>query len=119
MKSNYGVPGGKIDLEWKNGLFVPIQGQTGIDKLASEKRDEEVFIGILKEFSSQGRNVNANKGPTYAPSVFAKEDPAQGMKRADLEGAMRRLLKAKIIKVEQFGPPSHLRTKLVLTEAMQ
>jgi RecA-family ATPase len=119
MKSNYGVPGGKIDLEWKNGLFVPVHGPTGIDKLAADKKAEDVFIGLLKELSDQGRNVNANKGPTYAPAVFAKEDSAQGMKRGDLEGAMGRLLKSKTIKIEHFGPPSHSRTKLVIAEAMQ
>jgi RecA-family ATPase len=119
MKSNYGVPGGKIDLEWKNGLFVPVHGLGGIDKLAAEKKAEDVFTGLLKELSDQGRNVNASKGPTYAPAVFAKEDSAQGMKKGDLEGAMGRLLKSKTIKIEQFGPPSHCRTKLVIAEATQ
>jgi RecA-family ATPase len=115
MKSNYGVPGGKIDLEWRNGLFVPASCLTGVDKLAAEKKVEEIFICLLKEISDQGRNVNANRGPTYAPAIFAKEDSAQGMKREDLESAMGRLLKSKTIKVEQFGPPSHSRTKLVIS----
>jgi RecA-family ATPase len=114
MKSNYGVPGGKIDLEWKNGLFVPISRPTGIDKLAAEKKVEDAFVGLLKEFTAQGRNVNANKGPTYAPAIFAKEG---GIRREELESAMGRLLKAKTIQVEQFGPPSHSRTKIVITEA--
>jgi RecA-family ATPase len=115
MKSNYGVPGGKIDLEWKNGLFVPVSCLTGVDKFAVEKKAEEVFISLLKELSDQGRNVNANKGPTYAPAVFAKED--SGMKKGEFESALGRLLKSKTIKVEQFGPPSHSRTKLVIAEA--
>ena len=38
MKSNYAESGGKINLEWKNGLFVPLQGPGGFDKLAAEQR---------------------------------------------------------------------------------
>jgi hypothetical protein len=119
MKSNYGVPGGKIDLEWKNGLFVPVQGPTGLDKIAREKKAENAFLDLLKEFAGQGRNVNANKGPTYAPAIFAKEESARGVKREELESAMGRLLKAKTIQVEQFGPASKLRTRLVIAGTSQ
>jgi RecA-family ATPase len=119
MKSNYGVPGGKVDLEWKNGLFVPVQGPTGLDKIAREKKAENAFLDLLKEFAGQGRNVNANKGPTYAPAIFAKEESARGVKREELENAMGRLLKAKTIQVEQFGPASKLRTRLVIAGTSQ
>jgi RecA-family ATPase len=42
MKSNYGARGGKIDLEWKNGVFVPVHGATGLDKLAAEAKADDV-----------------------------------------------------------------------------
>ena len=121
MKSNYGVPGGKIDLEWKNGLFVPVQGPTGLERIAREKRvSRRCLLGPPgKNSAGQGRNVNANKGPTYAPAIFAKEDSARGIKREELESAMGRLLKAKTIQVEQFGPPSHSRTKLGIAGTSQ
>jgi RecA-family ATPase len=116
-KSNYGPANMSLMLEWKNGLFVPVHGPTGLDKLALDAKAEGVFIDLLKEFGSQGRNVSANKGTSFAPAVFAKEDAARGIRKEDLERAMGRLLKVKAIKVEQFGPPSHSRTKLVVTEA--
>jgi RecA-family ATPase len=116
-KSNYGPASMSLTLEWKKGLFVPVHGPTGLDKLALDAKAEDVFIDLLKELTGQGRNVNANKGPTYAPAVFAKEDAASSITKAALEKAMERLLKTKAIKVEQFGPPSHSRTKLVIAEA--
>ena len=113
-KSNYGPASMSLTLEWKNGLFVPVHGPTGLDKLALDAKAEGIFLDLLKELTIQGRNVNANKGPTYAPAVFAKEDLASGVRREALEKAMERLLKTKTIKIEQFGPPSHSRTKLVI-----
>jgi RecA-family ATPase len=94
-KSNYGPANLSLILEWKNGLFVPVHGPTGLDKLALDAKAEGVFIDLLKELTGQGRNVNANKGPTYAPAVFAKEDSASGITKAALEKAMERLLKPK------------------------
>jgi RecA-family ATPase len=41
MKHNYGERGGKIDLEWKNGLFVPVKGLTGFDKMARDQKLDE------------------------------------------------------------------------------
>jgi RecA-family ATPase len=116
-KSNYGVPGGKIDLEWKKGLFVPVQGPTGLDKMAADAKGDDVFLDLLKRLSVQGRNVSSSKGPTYAPAVFAGEPDNHKFKKEAFDAAMRRLLKVGTIRIETFGSPSHQRSKLVLTEA--
>src|ERR1019366_3112527 len=68
-KSNYGVPGGKIDLEWKNGLFVPVQGATGLDKMAADAKVDNGFVTILKKLTAQGRICGPNPGPNYAPAI--------------------------------------------------
>jgi hypothetical protein len=77
----------------EKGPVRPRHGPTGLDKLALDAKAEDVFIDLLKELTGQGRNVNANKGPTYAPAVFAKEDAASSITMAALEKAMERLLK--------------------------
>jgi hypothetical protein len=53
--------------------------------------------------------------PTYAPTEFAKTKEAKnaGLRKADFEAAMRRLLEAGKIKVEPYGPPSRGWTRLV------
>jgi RecA-family ATPase len=114
MKNNYGEIGGRIDLEWKNGLFVPVLGATGLDKMAADAKADDVFLALLKRFNAQGRNVSAQKGPTYAPAMFAAEPDNQGIKNKTFDAAMRRLLNTDRIKIETFGPPSKPRSKLVL-----
>jgi hypothetical protein len=113
-KSNYGVPGGKIDLEWKNGLFVPVQGATGLDKMAVDAKADNGFVTILKKLTAQGRICGPNPGPNYAPAMFLAEPEAKGLTKTALASAMSRLLSANTIRVESFGPPSHQRSKLVL-----
>jgi RecA-family ATPase len=117
MKSNYGVPGGKIDLEWKNGIFVPVHGATGLNKMAAEAKVDDAFIAILKKFTAQNRTCSPNPGPTYAPVMLAAEPEAKGSTKAAFALAMSRLLSANAIHIATFGPPSHRRSKLVLGES--
>jgi RecA-family ATPase len=98
-KSNYGEAGGKITLEWKNGLFVPVQMEIGLDKMAVEAKADEVFLVLLKRVNAQGRNVSAAKGPTYAPAVFAAEPDNHDIKSRIFDAAMRRLLNASRIRI--------------------
>jgi RecA-family ATPase len=112
MKSNYGVRGGKIDVDWKNGLFVPVKGPGGFDKLAADRKAADVFVELLKAINRQGRRVSANPGVSYAPTVFAEELGNHGIKKQAFADAMKRLLAEGTIKNASFGPPSHLRSKL-------
>jgi RecA-family ATPase len=113
MKNNYGEIGGKIDLEWKNGLFVPAQGATGLDKMATEARVDEVFLTILKRFNDQGRNAADRKGTTYAPALFAEEPDNQGLSKKQFADAMARLFKANKIRIDEPGPKSRPSRTLV------
>ncbi|MGC1541341.1 MAG: AAA family ATPase, partial [Xanthobacteraceae bacterium] len=71
MKSNYGPVGEAITLRWKDGLFLPVNGTGGLDKLAAEQRSDEVFLTLLAQFESQGRNVSDKPtAPSYAPAMF-------------------------------------------------
>jgi RecA-family ATPase len=106
MKSNYGVPGGKIDLEWKNGLFVPVHGAIGLDKMAADAKADDTFLTILKRFNAQDRNAADRKGTSYAPALFAEEPDNQNFGKKQFEDAMRRLFKDNKIHIVDIGRKS-------------
>jgi len=116
MKSNYCQAGGKINLKWEKGLFVPIQGPAGLDKLAAEAKADDVFLTFIARFQREERDVSPSPSATFAPTVFSKEADAGGMSKDVLASAMSRLLKAGKIKIEKFGPPSHERKRLILAD---
>jgi RecA-family ATPase len=106
MKANYGVPGGKIDLEWKNGLFVPVYGATGLDKMAADAKADDAFLTLLKRFNAQGRNAADRKGTSYAPALFAEEPDNQNFGKKQFEDTMRRLFKDGKIHIVDIGRKS-------------
>ena len=110
-KSNYGRVSDAVVLRYQRGLFLPEGGVSGLDKLAREQKAEDVFLGLLKRLSAEGRNVSDK--PTahnYAPTTFVKEKEAKGLRKDDMAGAMRRLFAASKIHVEEYGRPLKERT---------
>ena len=104
MKNQYGRKDDKLVLRWHDGLFVPAEGVTDIDRAAADMRNDAVFIETLRKFADQGRNVSAEpKANNYAPTAFSKEVAAS---KGALEKAMGRLFNSNRIKVEQYGRPS-------------
>jgi hypothetical protein len=116
MKTNYGPPGLELTLKWYQGCFVR-EGADGapggLDRLTAQARDERIFLDLVAAFNAQGRDVSPYPSRTYAPTVFASHPDAEGAKKVSLEDAMNRLLKEGRIKIETFGPPSKLRSRLV------
>jgi RecA-family ATPase len=115
MKANYGVRGGKMDVEWKDGLFVLVQGATGLDKMAADAKADEVFLMILKRFNAQGRNAADHNGTSFAPALFAREPDSQGITKDQFAAAMRRLFQTEKIKKTNHGRPSKPAWTLVST----
>jgi RecA-family ATPase len=113
VKSNYGERGGKIDLEWKNGVFVRVNEPSGFNKLAAEQKADDVFLSLLAKFRREGRDVSPNKSPSFAPAVFAKHADSRGLSSNALSAAMDRLLESGKIQIETFGSPSRQRARLV------
>jgi RecA-family ATPase len=115
-KNQYGPTAEAIVLRYQRGLFLPEGGVSGLDKLAAEQRADDLFMSLLTQFGQQRRNVSEKpNAPTYAPTTFAKENAAktQGIRKSDLEAAMRRLFEAGKIKVDTYGRPSRQYSKLV------
>jgi RecA-family ATPase len=112
MKSNYGPVGETITVRWKDGVFVPVAPMGTLDKLAAERAAEDLFLKLLDRFQDQGRNVSDKPAANnYAPKMFATDPDGKG-RRKDLASAMARLFTARKIKVETYGRPSRLFTRL-------
>ncbi|MDX3806315.1 AAA family ATPase [Bosea thiooxidans] len=117
MKANYGETGSGLSLRWKDGAFVADDGIATGDLAIVTKHHDDVFMTILRKFSVQGQNVSANTGPTYAPSKFASQPEAKGIKRKQLADAMQRLLDAGRIRMVTEGRASRQRSRLVVDDA--
>jgi RecA-family ATPase len=104
-KNNYGPTSESIVVRYQNGLFLPVQGVASLDKLAQERRAEDVFLDLLARFTRENRTVGAKSGTSYAPALFAREDEAKKLALSGkaLEAAMRRLFKAGTIWNEPYG----------------
>jgi RecA-family ATPase len=117
LKANYGPTGERVLVRWRDGVYIPEPTAGSLEKLAAERKADDLFMTMLDRFTGQGRNVSDKRSPSYAPALFAKEPDAktQGIAKAVLEDAMRRLFAAGRIRVETSGRPSHQRSKLVRT----
>ena len=117
VKANYGPVGETIMLRWDNGLFLPVAGQSTLEKLAREQKVDNLFLMLLNRWTKQGRAVsdkakaNAN---AYAPGTFASEPEAKAdnVTKQELAAAMGRLFRAGRIHSTAYGPPSRGWTKL-------
>lgn len=106
MKANYSRTGAEIALTWQNGVFVADAPVTGLDRTAASAKAERVFLKLLREFTDQGRRVNSNGGPNYAPKLFAEHPDNEGVARRALKSAMETLLAQKKISIGKEGSPS-------------
>lgn len=115
-KNNYGPTGETIRMVWRNGLFVPVSAPSTMERAVAERKVEDLFLGLLARFSHEGRKVSDKSGTNYAPAKFAAEPEAKAAKcgKEALADAMRRLFTADKIKVQEDGPPSHRRSRLVI-----
>lgn len=112
-KSNRSPTGGQIVLRWKDGKFER-ETQSAVNAADAAHHADNVFLALLEQFIKEKRNVSPNKGLTYAPAQFQSHENAKGMTGSELTRAMNRLLQSGRIEVEDFGPPSKLRQRLVI-----
>jgi RecA-family ATPase len=115
VKNNYGPDGEKVRLCWDRGVFVPESSPSSPRQAAAEQKINDLFVRLLEERNAQARWVTPVKAIGYAPKELAAMPSAEGCTAAALANAMERLLTAKRIIVETFGPPSKQRQRLVVT----
>ena len=117
MKANYGRTGGEINMKWQDGVFVVEAQPSGLDALAASAKAERVFLRLLSEYTSQGRWVSANPGPTYAPTTFASHPQAEGMTKRALKAAMETLFSRNAIEIGHHGKGAKARSHIKLKGA--
>ncbi|WP_051249434.1 AAA family ATPase [Inquilinus limosus] len=117
-KANYGRVGEEILMRWQSGAFQPVLAslEDTVDRIDRRVRAEGTFLRLLRLCLEQGRNVSANKGPTYAPAVIASLPGGKGVSRRDLAEAMESLLASGRIQSVPFGPQSKQRWRLMPCE---
>jgi RecA-family ATPase len=119
-KNNYGPISESIIVRYRNGLFLPVPGITSLDQAAREVKADDVFVDLLRRFTTENRSLSDKGSPTYAPALFAKEEEARQLSLTSkhFEAAMRRLFKAGTIWNEPTADsrPSRPRFRLALKE---
>jgi RecA-family ATPase len=121
MKAQHSEMEGTVfHLRWDKGAYVYERkdgGSTPYDRAAAAANAEAVFLALLQAFEQQGRSVSPSPSNNYAPSVFEKEEDADGISKTALRRAMSKLLTDGRIHIEIFGPPSKQSKKLALGPA--
>lgn len=105
-KSNYAKAGERIELLWQEGAFIRLLGPDGQTlRTEADREFEELFIGLLREFTARGQGVGMDKRGNYAPREFARALREQGRpaNETGLGMAMNRLLNMGAIEVQTDG----------------
>jgi hypothetical protein len=102
-------------LRYQRGLFLPEKGMSSLERVAADQKAEDVYLKLMAKFKARWQRLSAVKqSNNFAPSIFAKDSDADGVKRADFEDAMNRLLNDNKIRVEEYGPPSNRHHRLAV-----
>lgn len=124
MKSNYAASGQVMNLEYRGGEFVNLDGDAGNydAKVAAARRAddaEEMFMVLLARYTEQGRHVTSAKNSTAAPNVFADDPDAKAARigRGELRAAMNRLFNRGRIADHERKAGGHTRQYLAIVDA--
>jgi RecA-family ATPase len=117
-KANYARSDEDLMLHWQSGIFVA--GKCFLSDSMSQQREksaEECFLRLIDVFTSQGRNLSSSKNSSnYAPKLMTKNSEG-GFSTRDMEGAMERLFRKNLIKIEAYGRGKNPAQKIVIIKA--
>jgi hypothetical protein len=102
-------------LEWVDGILTPEGTASPLQRAAQDSQADEKFLAMLALHTQLGIDVGPSPGPNYAPKVFAEHAEAGGYRRNAFATIMHRLQLAGRITVEESGPASRRRKRLVRT----
>jgi RecA-family ATPase len=92
-KNQYGPIGDTITLRYQRGLFLPVGGMSSLDRLARAATVDDVFMTAVKKFEGRGQELSpAPKSHSYGPTIVAQQPEAKGIRKAELAGALDRLI---------------------------
>jgi RecA-family ATPase len=112
-KANYGPRGEVVRLRWNNWVFVPDSGGLSFERMAAEGKVDDLFLFLLDKLNAQGQVVSPSFGRNYAPVLFLQQPAINGCTKEAFARAMQRLLDAGRIRIENEGPSSRARQRLV------
>ncbi len=112
MKSNYGPMSDAIELRMADGRFVAITASSA-EAREVEAKAEAAFISALRRLDAEGRRLSDAPSPTFAPSVIVAEPEGKGLDKKALRAAMARLFSAGRLRVEETGPASRRRSRII------
>ncbi len=111
-KTNRGAAGQTKLLRWQEGRCV-VENREWND-IEKQLGDEMLFMKLLSQFTCEGRNVTAKKGPSYAPKEFSENVEGKRISDKRFKHAMDNLLSVNKIRMVEEGPDSRRRSKLVI-----
>jgi len=109
MKSNYGSTEHELEIEWRNGVFMPVLNTIGQNPSDREINDEATYLSALEKLRERGQRALVHKNQaSYGPSLMKLMQETRGVSKSRLEEAQDRLMsKGVIANVEDAeGPPS-------------
>lgn len=97
-KANYGQKGDVVRFVWRDWAFVreddlPAGEARDHAETVRASADNRLFLDCLRERTKQQRAVSEKRGPTFAPTEFAKMAESKGIGKERLEQAMDRLFR--------------------------
>jgi len=91
-KANYAAIGDTIKLVWRDGVFVDDRPPGGMIGALNGRHVEQVFLGLIDKFHTEGRHVSANsRASNYAPRLFAGRPDREGFGLDDFRRSMESL----------------------------
>jgi len=112
-KTNRGKQAEKVRLRWAGLTFTTeASAQASPYRAAADREVDELFLRLLDKRNAQRRPVHDKGAKGGAPSEFADDPEAGGIKAAGFRAAMERLLTAGTIVVVETGPASKRRSHL-------
>jgi RecA-family ATPase len=115
MKANRGPTGEKVVLEWRNGLFVPPEVMTTVERAAREQHVDQSFMAALRRLLGQNQDIAPGKTSTNsAVKLMRGSTETKGIRNDELFDAQQRLLDANVIVIGAYGPPSRGQKRLVI-----
>ena len=115
-KVQYDAMPDTVVLRYQNGMFLPVEGVTSLDKEAQLETAKKVFLELLGRYELSNRTVSEKTGTNFAPAKFAKEGEAKaaGVSAKILNIAMLKLFEERKIWMESIGKPSRPAYKVAL-----
>jgi RecA-family ATPase len=116
MKSNYSALSERVELQWSNGLFVPVRAPSGPEQAARNAAVETLFLELLDRSAAKGDNLSPKRNANnFAPTLFAAAVQSKAAKVTSdhFADALDRLITAGKIAVEPYGPVSRRAIRIV------